>query len=192
MKTATSIASFLTASPIVAASDACMPCAGWWDWGHREQICASPSEGLLDDEIACLCSGAGATDCTAWCAGYASCEASGDPSCVIDDDPACDAVMSAGGACHSEAFACGADHTSCTSCSSWLNGGDPQGLCSATGGPPDSIDPAINLSDCACGSCSGCASACTLGYFDPTAAGFMCGLCIGNKCAAQYGACSGA
>lgn len=192
MKPSIVIASFFASYLAASVSDACQPCAGWWDWGHREAVCASPSEGLWDDELACLCSGAGASGCVNWCASYDACSVSGDPSCTIPDDPSCDAAMSVGGACHTEAFACGADHTGCATCSQWLGGADPQGLCPSTGGPPDSIDPAINLSDCACGLCSGCASACTLGYFDPTAAGFMCGLCIGNKCASQYGACSGA
>lgn len=177
----------------IAVLTPCGPCAGWWDWGHRLTVCSSPSEGLLQAEVDCLCSGAGAGSCTAWCAGYEACQASGDPACVIADDPICDAAMSLGGACHTEAFACGADHTGCVSCSAWLDGGDPEWLCPSTGGPPDSIDPAITLSDCACsGGCSSkCSGACGLGYFDPTAASFKCGTCLaGGACSAAYATCS--
>ena len=133
-------------------------------------------------------------ECDGWRAAYDACAASGDPLCEIPDFPACDVCIETANngqyGCRAETFACGADHTGCVTCNQWLGGADPQGLCPSIGGPPDSIDPAIALSDCAC-ACVSCASACTLGYFDPTAAGFTCGFCIGSTCSAKYGACAG-
>lgn len=178
-------------APLVA--DLCGPCAGWWDWGHRLTICADPSEGLLQDELACMagpCMGA----CAGWLADYSACEASGDPACTIANDDACNACITtpnALGGCRDEVIVCGYDATGCMTCGEWLFGGDIEWLC-----PYDSIDASIGMTDCVCsGACSSvCADEmCGIGYYDNSAVpSAPCAMCIQDTnagCGTQFETC---
>lgn len=175
--------------PAVAGAEAaCRAACSWSDWGERTEVCAAPSEGILEAMLACWtapeASGGCATSCASWLADYNACASSGAPACTMGlESPACDSCMY--GACGAVTNACSVDETECVPCADWIGGGfDPSYLCA------HSIVPGIDLSECACGACaSKCASACGA-YFEPDLANFQCGVCLaGTGCGAQYSTC---
>ncbi len=153
------------------AAGACYSCGSWVTWGHRLSVCASPSEGLVDDLQACIRrpdgdpSGGCATTCASYIASYDACEASGVASCVPGGIPACgstpspceECIASTAGGCGTPAAACSADVTECVSCGSWLAGANPYLVCSA------GIDPLVAVAECACaGACANkCGGVCS-------------------------------
>lgn len=168
------------------ASQACFPCSYWQTWGQREQVCAAPSEGLLEDALDAWCVTGCALECDAWCASYAACEVSGAASCAPTGATAeCDACVEQVPATQ----ACSGDLTGCAaSCSEWL-GGSP--VCETA------TAEELDLSACACaGPCAAkCAGSCALGYFDTSAqASGACAHCLTkstNGCGGSYAACQG-
>jgi len=169
----------------------CYACGSWSNWGERQQVCAVPSEQLLQDALACFCDGACAAACSEWCTSLDTCEAANDPACMPTDTTGectlCTEGIGiyAGIGCRHVTEPCSLDTTGCIQCGTWLTDGkNPNLLCWAQ------IPTAVALSDCACAECAACASACAQGYLDVSAASFACGVCLSTACAAELSTCT--
>lgn len=180
------------------AASACFPCSYWSTWGDREHVCAVPSEGLLDADIACL-RGTCAGPCASWLASYDACASSGTPTCTPSGTSDCYDCMEGNGAyvglgCAATTSACSADQTGCTSsCAAWIGGA---AICDVVTQEEDALEA------CACaGACaSKCGSMCIqsayggLYYDNGQPMTQQCAMCMAAKhgCQAEYLACMGA
>lgn len=181
-----------------ASIGACFACSNWTNEGERRQVCASPSQGILDAQIACYRAAEPAgcgTVCDSWLKAYDGCANGSNLSCAPGQpSDACLGCMY--GACYSATLACSADLTECTHCGVWLGGAYNLDLLCAT--DADQI-AAMNVGACACTTCSGqCGNACTMyapnvWTLNPQKATQGCRACLAKAapkgCAPQRDAC---